>query len=129
MNNYLTIVIAFFIGQFSYTTITVYNLQRGKDISFWSAYVAYMKKETGWFVVAIAGLCCLLFILSDFLDLSLKKSDLINKETLSYKEKIVVYFRTIALCAGAFIQHIIFAVYNKGKKEIEKVNDKINSAG
>lgn len=126
MNNYITIVIAFLIGQFAYNTITVYNLQRGLDIGFWSAYKAYMKKETGWFVVALAGLCCVLFVLSDYLDLNIKRADLINKEVLTIKEKIVVYFRTIALGVGAFIQHIIFLVYKKGKQEIHKANEKLS---
>ena len=129
MNNYLTIIIAFIIGQFAYTTVTVYNLQRGKDISFWHAYAVYMKKETGWFVVAIAALACVLFVLSDYLDLNVKRSDLLSKDVLTMKEKVIVYFRTIALAVGEFAQHIIFLAMKKGKKEIEKVNDSINSNG
>lgn len=128
MNNYLTIVVAFIIGQFIYTSITVYNLQNGKDIDYWKAYGAYLRKETGWFIVAIAGLCGVLFILSDFINLDIKKADLVNKETLSAKEKIVLYFRTSALLLGMFIQHVVFKVYKKGKEEVEKVNDKISGS-
>lgn len=47
MNNYITIVIAFIIGQFAYTTVTVYNLQNGKDINYWQAY---NTTERGWAV-------------------------------------------------------------------------------
>jgi hypothetical protein len=128
MNNYVTIIIAFIIGQFIYTSITVYNLQNGKDIGYWHAYAAYLRKETGWFVIAIAGLCGVLFVLSDFVNLDIKKADLINKEVLSYKEKLVLYFRTSALMLGMFIQHVVFKVYKKGKEEVEKVNDKISGS-
>ena len=128
MNNYLTIILAFLIGQSIYTSVTVYNLQNGKDIGYWHAYAAYMRKETGWFVIAIVGLCGVLFVLSDFIDLNIKKSDLINKDVLSTKEKLVLYFRTSALMLGMFIQHVVFKVYKKGKEEVEKVNDKISAS-
>lgn len=127
MNNYITVVMAFIIGQFAYTSITVYNLQVSKDISYWAAYKAYMKKETGLFVIAIAGLCCVLFILSDFVDLNIHKSDLLNKDALTYKEKLIVYFRTIALFVGAFITHILFKVYAKGKEGVEVADIKLKN--
>lgn len=127
MNNYFTIIVAFLIGQFAYTTITVYILQKDKDIDYFTAYKAYMKKEIGWFIVAFAGLACVLFVLNDFLDLSIKRKDLLNKDVLTLKEKIIFYFRTGALFVGAFIQHLLFMVFKKGKEEIKKVNDQISN--
>ena len=127
MNNYFTIIIAFVIGQFAYTAITVYILQKDKDIDYITAYKAYMKKEIGWFVIAFAGLACVLFAMQDFLDLSIKREDLLNKEVLTLKEKIIFYFRTGSLFVGAFIQHLLFVVFKKGKDEIKKVNDQISN--
>lgn len=127
LNNYLTIIIAFFLGQFAYTTATVYLLQKNKPISYGQAFKAYITKEIGWFIVALAGVSCILFISSDYIDLSIKRSDLLNKEVLTLKEKIIVYFRTISLCVGAFVQHLLFLWLKKGKTAVHELNEKISS--
>jgi len=120
MNNYLILICAFIIGQLLYTAITVYNLQRGKAIDYQTAFKAYVKKELGGYIVAIVGLAALMFILSDFVDPNFKKED---ADIQTWKGRVVAYFRTSALFFGVFAQHIIFKVFKRGKKEIEKLDE------
>lgn len=124
MNNYVIMVIAFFIGQNLYTAITVYNLQKNKSVGYWDALKAYVKKEIGGYIVALAGLAGLMFIISDFIDPSFKHQD---SDVSTWAGKVQAYFRTSMLAFGVFAQHLIFVAFKKGKKAIEKVEDKINA--
>ncbi len=124
MNNYLVLLVAFFIGQNIYTAVTVYNLQKNKALSYWEAYKAYVKKELGGYIVALSGLAGIMFIISDFIDPSFKHSD---ADVSTWAGRVQAYFRTSALCFGIFAQHIVFVAFKKGKKAIEKVEDKLNN--
>jgi hypothetical protein len=125
MNNYLILLIAFILGQFLYTAITVYNLQKDKNIAYLPSLKAYASKEAGGYIVAILGLLVLMFILSDFIDINTQRKDL--PEVLSIKQKIIFYFRTSATFFGVFAQHIIFVAFKKGKRAIEKEDAKIDA--
>jgi hypothetical protein len=125
MNNYLILLIAFILGQFLYTAITVYHLQKDKDISYVPAFKAYVKKEAGGYLVAILGLFVVMFILSDFIDINTQRKDL--PEVLTIKQKMIFYFRTSATIFGVFAQHIIFVAFKKGKRAIEKEDAKIDA--
>lgn len=120
MKYYTLMIIAFIIGQFIYTTLTVYNLQKDRDIEYGKALAIFVSKELGGYLVAIGGLCGVLFILSDYIDPGITRADLLNKESLTFKEQLVVYYRTASLAAGVFSQHLIYRFYNKGKKAIDE---------
>ena len=124
MNQYLTVVLAFLLGQFVTTSVVVYKLQKEKQVNYFSALAAYLKAEIGWFIIGLAGISCIMFIMSDFVDLTIKKADLLSKEHLSYKEKLIVYFRTSALIVGTFVQLIAFNFLKKGKEKISAFADK-----
>jgi len=126
MNNYLVLIVAFILGQLLYTAITVYNLQKDKGISYMPAFTAYVMKEAGGYLVALLGLFVVMFILSDYIDINVQRKDL--PEVLSFKQKIIFYFRTSSIVFGVFAQHIIFIAFKKGKKAIEKEDAKIDAA-
>lgn len=126
MNNYVVVVLAFLLGQFITTSVVVYNMQKEKQVSYMNALTAYLKAETGWFIIGFAAISCIMFIMSDYVDLNIKKADLINKENLSYKESLIVYFRTSALFVGTFAQLLAFKFLKKGKEKIAEFEDKNN---
>lgn len=124
MSNYLILFIAFLIGQFIYTAVTVYNIQKDKSVGYWQAFKAYVYKELGGYVVALAGLAGLMFIISDFIDPSFKHSD---ADVSTWAGRVQAYFRTSALAFGMFAQHIVFLAFKKGKRAIEKAEEKMNN--
>lgn len=124
MNQYIIVIVAFLLGQFVTTSVIVYNMQKKKQVTYLSALLAYLKAEIGWFIIGFAGICCIMFIMSDYVDLTIKKADLLNKENLSYKEKLIVYFKTSALFIGTFVQLIAFKFLKKGPEAIAKFDDK-----
>jgi hypothetical protein len=124
MNNYLILFVAFVIGQAIYTAVTVYNIQKNMNVPYWTAFRAYVLKELGGYIVALLGLAGLMFIISDFIDPSFKHAD---ADVSTWAGRVQAYFRTSALCFGVFAQHIVFVAFKKGKKAIEKVEDKINN--
>lgn len=123
MSNYFIMLLAFILGQALYTAITAYNIQKTMTIGWWVAVKAYVKKETGGYVVAIIGLAVLMFIITDFVDPSFNKAD---ADISTWKGKLVAYFRTAMIGFGCFAQHLIFVAFKKGKKAIEKEEDKID---
>jgi hypothetical protein len=66
----------------------------------------------------------LMIITPDFLDVEITRKDLLNKEVLTWKERIIMYQRVSSIGISAFIQHIIYAIFKKGKKKIEEYEEK-----
>ena len=122
MKNYFIMMLAFVLGQMLYTAITVYNLQKNKEISYWNAFKAYVKQELGGYIVAVIGLGSLMFVITDFIDPSFNKAD---ADISTWKGKLVAYFRSSMLVFGCFAQHLIFLAFKKGKKAIEKEDNKL----
>lgn len=119
MNNYVMLAVAWIIGQLVYASVSVYILQKNlSTIGYWEAVRAYFKSEFGNYVIAFSGLLLLMFIMPDFLDPSIKRADLLNKEVLTFKEKLVIYQRSFAVGISAFIQHLLYVGFKKGKKAI-----------
>lgn len=120
MNNYVIIVLGWFLGQLGYAVVSAYILQRGKpSISYWQALQVYCAKEVGSFALAFTALLILLFIAGDFLSIEITRKDLLDKETLTLKEKIILYIRTSSIVFGGLCQHLIYIAFKKGKKAIE----------
>lgn len=118
-NHYLIIAIGWLVGQFGYAAVSVYILQKDKRINYWKAWGLYGSGEVGNFVMAFAGLLILLFIASDFLDVDITRKDLLNKETLTLKEKLIVFQRTASVILGGFVQHLLYVAFKRGKKKID----------
>lgn len=127
MNNYVILAIGWFLGQLGYAAVSAYILQRDKPgISYRQALQVYFAKEVGSFAMAFTALLIIMFIANDFLTVDITRKDLLNKEALSWKEKIIVYQRTCSVFFGAFSQHIIYVAFKKGKKAIEEFAEKNN---
>lgn len=127
MNNYLILFVAFLLGQIGYASVSIYIIQRNlPGITYWEAVTQYFKKEVGSFVMAAAGWAIVMFIFPDFFDTSVSRADLLNKDTLTLKERMVLYLRASATGLGMFIQHILYVAFKKGKKAIHDYADKNN---
>lgn len=127
MSNYTIMIVAFVLGQMGYASVSIYIIQNNvTGINYWRAVVQYCKKEVGSFIMAACGWAIIMFIASDWIDVNITRKDLLNKESLSIKEKLIVYQRTVAVVLGAFIQHLIYVAFKKGKKAIHDYAQKNN---
>lgn len=124
-NHYFIVLLAFLLAQLLITSICVYDYQKEKNIRYWQALWAYLQAEVGYFVVGLMGICCVLFILSDFIDLSVTKEELRSITDRSWKQNLQLYFKTGAFVISSFIQYIAFTYRKKGKVAIDKMADKI----
>ena len=125
MIHYVQLFFGFIIGQFLMMSLNVYDFQKKKDIAYRNALKAYATAEIGYFVIAGLGLIALLFILSDYIDLSVTKNDLKSLESLDWKQKLQLYFKTGSLFLGAFIQYLTFKFRSVGKKAIDNAINSI----
>jgi hypothetical protein len=120
MNNYIIIILGWIVGQIAYASVSVYILQKNlPSIGYLQALREYGKKEFGSFIMALSALLVLLFIFPDYFDSTIKRSDLLSKETLTIKEKLIVYQRTGAVIVGGLCQHLLYVSFKKGKKAIQ----------
>lgn len=124
-NHYLIVLEAFILAQLLITSIMVYDYQKEKKINYWNALGTYLTAEIGYFVVGLFAIIVVLFILSDFIDLSITKEDLRSIKDRNWKQNLQLYFKTGAFVISSFIQYIAFTFRKKGKIAIDKVADKI----
>lgn len=115
---YVYLIIAWILGQGLYTAVTVWRLQKGLDIAYIPALKAYIKKETGGYIVSGVFMIVVVFILPEFLNLKMDKNELLTIEQKSWAQKVQLYFRTAAVVLGMFSLHIAYSLYKRGKKEI-----------
>lgn len=118
---YLVVIIAFILAQLLMTSIVVYRYQKDKQIGYRTALLTYLKAEIGFFIIGIIGVTSICFILSDWVDLSLTKHDLLSIEHRTLKENMQLYFKTTSFVLGGFIQYLAFVWRDKGKVAIDKV--------
>lgn len=126
-NHYLEVFVAFLLAQSLMASIMVYTYQKKKSIGYIDALLTYFKAEVGFFVIGVIGISTILFILSDFIDLSITRHDLLSIENLTWKQNLQLYFKTSSVCLGAFVQYLAFKLKDKGKAAIDKVVDNIIS--
>lgn len=117
---YLIVLIAFLLGQLLMTSVNVYDYQKKKDIEYFNSLQIYIKAEIGYFIIGLISVLCVIFILSDFVDLSITRKDLLSIENRSWKQTMQLYFKTTSFALGCFIQYIVFKLKDKGKKAIDK---------
>jgi hypothetical protein len=115
---YLLLIVAWVLGQALYTAITVWRLQKDLPIPYFEALKGYVIKETGGYVVSLIFMLIIVFLLPEFLNLKMSKSDLLSLEERNWIEKVQLYFRTASTALGMFSLHIAYSIYKKGKKEI-----------
>jgi hypothetical protein len=123
--HYTEMLLGFMLAQLLIASIMVYNYQKEKDVPYLTAMKTYLKAELGFFIIGLIGISTVLFILSDFIDLSVTKKDLESIEGRSLKQNLQLYFKTASIVIGGFIQYIAFIYKKKGKAAIDKLADKI----
>ena len=126
MNNIVVVGLGWFVGQFVITAVALYFHQKSLNISYWKAAPIYFEKEMGSFVIGIAGLTLMLFLAPEFFNSDINVMDLRNKPTKTWKEWAQAYQRASSAGIGAFIQLILIAFVEKGKKAIEREAAKIS---
>lgn len=117
---YIQMMSGFIFGQLFFMAICSYFIQKKlPNIDYFAAFKVYFKAEFGGFVVAISFVFLLLFVLSDFIDLTLTRQELLEKkETLTKFELIQKYFKSFSAVLGIFGQIIPFIALKKGLKAI-----------
>lgn len=116
---YLLLLAAVIIGQSFFASIVTWYYQRNNPaISYKQAFVLYLKKEAGTFIVIICFTLILMFILSDYMDLTMSRAELIAKGKLNRFESIQKSFRTFAVIYGVFAQFFAVLFYKGGIKAI-----------
>jgi hypothetical protein len=119
MNNYIVIILGWTLGQIAYASVSAYILQRNvENINYWQALRVYAKKEAGSFAMALSALFILLFIFPDYFDPAVKRADLVNKEVLTLKDRLILQQRTAAILIGGLCQHLLYVAFKRGKKAI-----------
>lgn len=123
--HYIDVIFAFLLAQALMTSLMVYDYQKQKNIGWWGSMKAYIAAEIGYFIIGLVGIISFCFILSDFIDLSLTKAELVSISERNWKQTLQLYFKTGAFGISLFIQYIAFKVRDKGKNAIDKAADKI----
>lgn len=119
MIQYIQLFFGFILGQSLMMAMNVYTYQKDMYIEYKQAVKAYAKAEVGYFIIAGIGLLVMLFVMSDFLDLTISKEDLKQLDVLNLKQKLQLYFKTGSVLLGMFIQFIAFKVRKTGKEAID----------
>lgn len=123
MNNYVSLVLGFLIGQFGSTAICIYFLQKKKAIDYWPAARAYVKAEIGLYIIAFAALLTVMYLLPDVINPV--KDAKMSESMWNWKQKVVTYFRLYVIAFGVFAPLIALLLYRKGRNAIIRENDKI----
>lgn len=125
MKYYLLLVFAVIIGQTFTGCVSAWVFQRKNDaIDYWKALKLYFKKEVGTFMVILTFTILLMFILSDWMDLSVSRAELMSREKLNRFEQAQKFFRTVAILYGVFAQWLAFLFFKGGKKAIDDYGKK-----
>src|SRR5690606_29397570 len=122
---YIQFIAAFLIAQALLLSVAVYFYQKKRNISWWIAFKTYVIAEVGFYIIGILGAILILFLLSEYIDLSLNRHVLITKSDLDWHEKLVRYFKSFSAVIGGFVQTLAFIYRRKGKDAINKIADKL----
>lgn len=120
MKYYLLLIAAVIIGQSFFSSVSVWYFQRDiKELNYFKALQLYFKREIGSYFVVILLTMMVMFVLSDWMDLTTTRAELIAKGTLTRFEKAQEKFRTYATGFGIFAQWIAFVLYKGGRNAIK----------
>ncbi len=112
---YFFVLLAVVLGQTFLACIVVAIYQRkNPNINFFKGLKVYLVKEVGTFMTIVMFTCLVLFVLPDWMDLSLSREDLLSKAELTKFEAAQAKFRTYAAGYGVFAQWIAFIFYKGG---------------
>lgn len=117
MKYYLLLWVAVIIGQLFFAVAAVWVWQKkNPNINYFQALKVYFEKEVGTYTLVLAATIIISFILSDWMDLSISKQELMSKNELTRFEYWQAKFRTAATIFGTFA-HLLAAIFFKSGKE------------
>lgn len=117
---YLLVIAAVILGQTFTAAFLSWRHQISNDLIVYpTAFKVYIQKNIGTFVVIITFTSLVLFVLSDWMDLSLTRAELIAKGKLTKVEAIQSKFKTYAAFYGIFAQWIASYFFKAGEKAIK----------
>ncbi len=122
---YILLILAVILGQTFVAAVASWVYQRkNENIGYGKALNLYLAKEIGTFAVILSFTGIILFILSDWMDMTATKEILRSKEKLTRFEQAQSVFRTVAVVYGVFAQWIALLFFKAGKKAIETYGTK-----
>ena len=93
---------------------------KNPNINYWKAMQMYLRKNFGRYIVVAVSTLILCFIMSEYMNLSLTREDLLKKgvSELTRTEKIQLNFKTWSIVVGTFIELLATIFYRAGFKAI-----------
>lgn len=117
---YLILIAATIIGQTFTAAFLSWKYQLTNDlIEYPKAFKIYLHKNVGTFSVIVSFTLMLLFALSDWMDMSMTKQQLLSIEKRTRFQEAQLKFRTVALFYGVFAQGIASLFYKGGELAIK----------
>lgn len=125
MKYYFLLIAAVILGQTFTGCVSAWYYQRKNEaIGYGKALKVYFHKEIGTFAVIISFTLLVLFALSDWMDLTKTRAELLAKGELTKFEQAQKFFRTVAVIYGVFAQWAALYFFKKGKNAIEDYGKK-----
>jgi len=117
---YVLLVLAVIIGQTAKAAFSIWKHQsNNENIGYWTAAGLYLKKNIGAFIAVLSFTFVLLFVLSDWMDMTLTKQELASKAVRTKFEEAQLKFKTVAIVYGLFAQGIASLFFKAGEKAIK----------
>lgn len=117
---YLILIAAVIIGQAFTAAYLSWKYQTANDlIDYPKAFKLYVNKNIGTFAVIVTFTLIVLFILSDWMDMTMTKQQLLSLEKRTRFQEAQLKFRTVAIGYGVFAQWIASLAYKGGELAIK----------
>lgn len=117
---YLLLIAAVIIGQTFTAAYLSWKYQTANDlIDYKKAFTIYVQKNIGTFAVIVTFTLMLLFVLSDWMDMTMTKQQLLSLEKRTRFQEAQLKFRTVAIAYGVFAQAIASLLYKGGELAIK----------
>jgi len=120
MNNYIILVIGWFLGQAAYACKKSWEIQRNNiKITFKQALQMHFTKETASFAFGFVMLLIALFVLPNFINMDVTKDDLKNLEAAKWKVYFINFLNCISIVFGYLCQNIGWFLFGKSEKILQ----------
>jgi hypothetical protein len=126
MSIYFVWIAGCILGQMLFHSVNCYRLQKkNENLSFGKAFKIYLRLETGSIVMASIMVLVGCFVLSEIVDMNASRYELkLKKESLSFAEKIRLYFKIFSVLVGTSLQGIAYLILKKQGEVIKTLDTK-----
>lgn len=110
---------AVLLGQLFVSSIAIWYYQsKNENVDYWKATKIYTHKQFPTFVAILTFTFLIMFVLSEWIDISKSRAELISTADIGYVEKIQKFFKTASAIFGIGAQWIVLVVYKKTRNAI-----------